>query len=816
MSFQIQIVTNSPPPPDDPNYSPKGVIEWAYANAALFFNPAIQPQEFLYKVGSVLRVDARQVSSTDPVYRNAEYYNDAVLSASGYARYDIWHVVTLEDRPNIIAKEIAPNAWHKFLQKIYPQDAGPPASDAGGGDALDAGLVVGKTGLWQQQAIQIWQREHPSTSGGLPAIEPSAAATTVVNVYQRQASIDSDDYTVGGVDFHIIIGPNLPQTGDLAIYDQQSGTPLYLSGNDLVFEAATSQTIYAGNGNSEIFLSGGANVVYPGMDSDLIVGNDTDALDYAAITGSVTVDLSAGAAKKSNGGTDSFGGIHIVIGSPANDAITCDSLGDVIAGGGDVISPAIATAYTPAGAIGTNWTIIGTKDVSGDGKADYLWANAGKIDLWTISNGVLTFAGLAGGAIGSDWTAKTTGDFNHDGFADVLWVNAGRVAVWELQGTAIIAGGVSNGQIGTNFSFKGVGDFNHDGNSDVVWQSNTGQVAIWLMQGPSIVAGGLTNAAIGTDWTMGGTGDFNGDGRDDPLWFNSSGQAVTWLMNGTTVTSAAVSGTIGAGWKVGGIADMNMDGKADVVWWNPANNAVAIWYMKGLQVAGSTMISNGGQIGTDWKLSGVGDVTGDGVPDIVWTRPNGSSVIWNLRGNGDQLIGGAGRDTFQINTLSEMGEVISNFQPGAGQDVLDLHNLLTSIGHGATDAFADGTVRLIQDGTTVEVEVDTSPGEHHYVRAATLQNVAASTLVPGNFQVSASAGSSGEAGSDEQGGNLAVAGSASLSDPGAQFAAPDSTSQIVQAMAGFGGDAGAADGMNPALGIEALQPQQFLTAPQHA
>jgi hypothetical protein len=44
----------------------------------------------------------------------------------------------------------------------------------------------------------------------------------------------------------------------------------------------------------------------------------------------------------------------------------------------------------------------------------------------------------------------------------------------------------------------------------------------------------------------------------------------------------------------------------------------------------------------------------------------------------------------------------------------------------------------------------------------------------------------------------------------------DSTSQLVQAMAGFGGAGGAADGMNSAFGTEALQQQQFLTTPQRA
>jgi hypothetical protein len=43
-----------------------------------------------------------------------------------------------------------------------------------------------------------------------------------------------------------------------------------------------------------------------------------------------------------------------------------------------------------------------------------------------------------------------------------------------------------------------------------------------------------------------------------------------------------------------------------------------------------------------------------------------------------------------------------------------------------------------------------------------------------------------------------------------------STSQLVQAMAGFGGDSGAAEGLNAtALGAETSQ-QPLLTTPQHA
>jgi hypothetical protein len=51
---------------------------------------------------------------------------------------------------------------------------------------------------------------------------------------------------------------------------------------------------------------------------------------------------------------------------------------------------------------------------------------------------------------------------------------------------------------------------------------------------------------------------------------------------------------------------------------------------------------------------------------------------------------------------------------------------------------------------------------------------------------------------------------------GAMGASDDSTSQLVQAMAGFGGAGGAADGMNSVFRADPLQQQQFLTTPQHA
>ena len=623
------------------------------------------------------------------------------------------------------------------------------------------------------------------------------------------------------------------------------------AGNDHVTTGSGNDEIKTGGGNDFVDAGGGNDTIIGGAGNGDDVydgGTGTDMAVYSSATHSTTVDLNAsdrsgqlanvegsigallaaasldphtlvGYAQGVDIDTDALIRFENVVGGAGDDTITGNSLANILTGaagnytlnggggndtlfggdGNDLLiggadAASIGATYMPGGAIGTNWHIVGTSEVSGDSKADYVWNNASKIAVWTIDGGVLTAAAVLNGPIGSDWTAKTTGDFNHDGLSDVLWTNKGRVAVWELDGSNIINSGLSNGQIGTNFNFGTTGDFNGDGSSDVLWVNNSGQVAEWNMKDTSVIGGGLSNGSIGTDWSVAGSGDLNGDGRADVLWTNAAGDATTWLMNGQNVQQAAISGTIGMNWRVGGISDINMDVRADIVWVNTTNNAVVIWYMNGTQVTDSTVVSSGGQIGLDWTLSGVGDVTGDQIPDIIWTRPNGQSAVWDLKALGDVMTGGAGQDVFQINATNEIFKVLTDFQAGAGGDVLDLRNLLISIGHGPTNALTDGTIRMVQNGAATEVQVDMHPGERRFATAVMLQNVSASSLVADNFLLGTSGGSSGQPG----------AGSSS------QLA------QLVQGMAGFGGGSGAAESLNSTgLGADTSQ-QSFLTTPQHA
>jgi hypothetical protein len=203
-------------------------------------------------------------------------------------------------------------------------------------------------------------------------------------------------------------------------------------------------------------------------------------------------------------------------------------------------------------------------------------------------------------------------------------------------------------------------------------------------------------------------------------------------MFGSSVTGTTNTGHMGTEWHVAGTGDFNMDGKADLVWVSDSN-AVQIWEMNGGNIA--QIVTPAGHLGTEWKLQGVNDFNGDGRPDLLWVNANGQTSVWNIAGTGDVMTGGGGSDTFRFNALTETGKVITDFQAGAGGDVLDLHNLELATGYTGNDGLRDGAVRLIQNGASTEVQVDSHFGEHHWVDAVTLQSVNAAALVHSNFLV---------------------------------------------------------------------------------
>jgi Ca2+-binding RTX toxin-like protein len=98
---------------------------------------------------------------------------------------------------------------------------------------------------------------------------------------------------------------------------------------------------------------------------------------------------------------------------------------------------------------------------------------------------------------------------------------------------------------------------------------------------------------------------------------------------------------------------------------------------------------------------------GDGNDTLLGNLGN-DTLIGGL--GADKLTGGGGRDTFDYNLLADAGDTITDFAKGATGDVLDLRDILDSVGYAGTDPFADHFLSFTQSGANTIVSIDADGG----------------------------------------------------------------------------------------------------------
>jgi uncharacterized repeat protein (TIGR01451 family) len=284
-----------------------------------------------------------------------------------------------------------------------------------------------------------------------------------------------------------------------------------------------------------------------------------------------------------------------------------------------------------------------------------------------------------------------------------------------------------------------------------------GQYEIYDIGNNAILAASVLGQ-VGTDFQFAGLGSFFGSDTTDMLLRSAStGAFEVYDISNNNITNAAALGTVGLDFQVAGFGDFNRDGGTDMILRNRNTGQFELYNIRNNAV---TSASNLGTVGLDFQVAGFGDVNQDGSTDMMLRNRNtGQFELYDIVNN-------------QITSAFNIGTVGLDFQVA---------------GFGPFHA----------PGASDMILRNTNTGQFEVYDIVNNQITTANSLgaVGLNFQ---------------------VGGFAADPPTGSMGSSDGSTSQLVQAMAGFGGSSGAAESLNAApLGADASQ-QPLLTTPQHA
>ena len=333
--------------------------------------------------------------------------------------------------------------------------------------------------------------------------------------------------------------------------------------------------------------------------------------------------------------------------------------------------------------------------------------------------------------------------------------SAGQYEIYDIANNTILTS-YSLGQVGTNWQFVGLGGFYGSDTSDMLLRNSTGGFEVY-----DISNNNITNAAflgaVGMNWQVMGFGNFSSFGETDMIMRSANtGGVEVYDISNNQITGANFMGTVGLDWQVGGFGNFSSRGTSDMILRNVNTGGLEVYDIDSNQITGAAFM---GTVGLDWQIVGFGDFSSmPGETDMIMRNTKtGGLEVYDIANN-------------HITGATFMGTVGLDWQVA-----------------GFGPMHAGGT----SDMVLRNVNINTGPLEVYDIS---------------NNQITAAA-RMGDVVMDWQLGGFAAAPST---------ASTGDASQLVQAMAGFGGGGGAPESLNAVpLGADTSQ-QPLLTAAQHA